>query len=210
MEQQKKFQEFFNELMETRGFNISRLSESADVPERYLAALCEGDFKKLPALPYVRGFIIQAAEALGVDGNEVWRVYKDEIIVKIGIEDKLPVNRFAGRSINKRKIAIGVIAFFAIIYLVWRIDDLLGIPKLEIIYPQMEVTTVNAPVVKLKGRLSVSRDKLTINNEEAFVSSDGWFEKDLTLEAGANVIEFKAKRFLGKEVKMTREIIYQQ
>ena len=210
MEQQKNFQEFFNELMEARGFNISRLSESAGVSERYLTALCEGDFKKMPALPYVRGFVIQVAEALGVDGNEIWRVYKDEIAVKIKGEDKLPQNRFAGRSINKRKVAIGVIVFFAIIYFVWRIDDLLGIPKLEIVYPKTEVTTVNAPIFKLKGKLSVSLDKLTINNEETFVSSDGWFEKDLTLAAGANVVEFKAKRFLGKEVKMTREIIYQQ
>lgn len=210
MEQQKKFQEFFNELMEIRGFNVSRLSESVDVPERYLTAFCEGDFKKLPALPYVRGFVMKAAEALGVDGNEIWRVYKDEIAAKIGIEDKLPQNRFVGRSINKRKIVIGILAFFAIIYLVWRVDDLLGIPKLEIIYPPAEITTINAPAVKLKGRLSVSRDKLTINNEETFVSSDGWFEKDLILETGANVIEFKAKRFLGKEVKITREIIYQQ
>ncbi len=210
MEQQKNFQEFFNELMEVRGFSISRLSESADIPERYLTALCEGDFKKMPALPYVRGFVIQATETLGVDGNEIWRVYKDEITTKIGVEDKLPVNRFVSRSIDKRKIVIGVIAFFAIIYLIWRIDDFLGIPKLEIVYPLEEVITVNASIVKLKGKLSVSRDKLTINNEETFVSSDGWFEKDLTLEAGANIIEFKAKRFLGKEVKMTREIIYQQ
>ncbi len=210
MEQQKIFQEFFNELMEARGFSISRLSESADIPERYLTALCDGDFKKMPALPYVRGFVIQAAETLGVDGNEIWRVYKDEITAKIGIEDKLPVNRFVGRSIDKRKIVIGIIAFFAIIYLIWRIDDFLGIPKLEIVYPQAEVIMVNTPIVKLKGRLSVSQDKLTINNEETFVSNDGWFEKDLTLETGANIIEFKAKRFLGKEVKMTREIIYQQ
>ena len=210
MEQQKNFQEFFNELMEARGFNISRLSESAGVSERYLTALCEGDFKKMPALPYVRGFVIQATETLGVDGNEIWRVYKDEIAVKIKGEDKLPQNRFAGRSINKRKVAIGVIVFFAIIYLIWRIDDFLGIPKLEIVYPLEEVITVNASIVKLKGKLSVSRDKLTINNEETFVSSDGWFEKDLTLAVGANVVEFKAKRFLGKEVKMTREIIYQQ
>ena len=41
------------------------------------------------------------------------------------------------------------------------------------------------------------------------MESDGKFLKDYNLQPGTNEIEIKAKRFLGKEIKVVREIIYQ-
>ena len=195
---QKNFQEFFREALELRGMTIEKLEELTGISRHALAAIYNGDYKKMPSLPYLRGYLMKIAEILGIDGNQMWQTYKDEINSKISIEDKLPHNRFAIKPKSLRKLVIGIIAVSVIIYLVFRIDNLLGIPKIEIINPLMDSLEINE-----------ERIKLTINNEEIFVNEDGYFEKDFQLLYGENNIEFKVKRFLGKEVKLEKKVIYQ-
>ena len=128
----KSFQEFFNDILAVRGLTIEKLAELTEVPKHYLDALSSGNFEKLPAVPYTRGFLSKIAEVLAIDGDELWRTYKDEITLNINTSDKLPFNRFAIRRFGKIKIIIGIILISVIIYLVWQSDNLLGIPKIEI------------------------------------------------------------------------------
>ena len=50
---------------------------------------------------------------------------------------------------------------------------------------------------------------MTINGNEIFIEDGGKFSKDYNLQPGINEIEIKAKRFLGKEIKVVKEVIYQ-
>ncbi len=210
----KGLSELLNEAIALRGLDVKKLSELTDIPVHYLAALSEGDFTKLPAVPYVRGYLIKVAEALRVDADLFLRAYKQEVSFRAlktsGSEDKLPSNRFTlGTPSRKRTfIIIGIILVLVIIYLIWRIDDFLGTPKIQIFSPAADNLIVNSPSIKLSGEVS-SRDKLTVNNEEILVEKNGQFQKDFSLQPGINTIEFKAKRFLGKEAKVIRQVIYQ-
>lgn len=207
--EQKSFQEFFNDILAVRGLTIEKLAELTETPSRYLAAISSGDFQKLPALPYTRGYLMKIAEILGIDGDELWQTYKDEIALKISVPDKLPSNRFAVRRFGKMKIIIGIILISVIIYLVWQSGNLLGIPKIEITYPETDDLVLSIPLIKLVGKISNPKDKLTVNNEQIFINSDGSFEKEIFLRPGANDIEFKVKRFLGKEIKVVKKVIFQ-
>lgn len=208
-EKEKNFQEIFNEAIKTRGFNLNKIAEETGVPIRHLTAISAGDFKKLPPAPYVRGYLLKIAEVLGIDGDELWHFYKEENLIKrSGEGDAFPVNRFALKSLNKKKIFIGIILFFGIIYLIFRIDDLLGIPDIKISIPEGNSVIVHNQFIKLTGYVS-HKDKLMINNEEIFTELNGHFEKDFQLQEGANAVEFRVKRFLGKEIKVVKEIIYQ-
>lgn len=208
-EQSKKINDFFKEILSLRNLNLEKLAIMTNVPKNYLAAFCEGNFKKLPPMPYARGYLMKIAEVLDVDGEELWKIYKNEITSQIKISDRLPVNRFAGRPFGKKLIAIGIIFVFAIIYLISRADNLLGVPKIEIIVPAGEKIAVFEPMIKLSGRVDNFRDKLTIGGEEIFISENGRFEKEYWLRPGVNEIEFKVKRFLGKEIRIIKEAIYQ-
>ena len=205
----KSFQEFFNDILAVRGLTIEKLAELTEVPKHYLDALSSGNFSKLPAVPYTRGFLSKIAEVLAIDGDELWRTYKDEIILNINTSDKLPFNRFAIRRFGKIKIIIGIILISAIIYLVWQSDNLLGIPKIEIANPAEDNLVLSIPLIKLAGKISNPKDKLTVNNEQIFINSDGSFEKEIFLRPGVNDIEFKIKRFLGKETKIVRKVVFQ-
>lgn len=213
-DESQSLSELISEALELRSLDVKKLAELTDIPVHYLAALTAGDLKKLPAVPYVRGYLMRIAEALRMDANLLLGAYRQEILSQSlktsGPEDKLPVNRFTlKRSSWKRNfLVVGIILVLAVVYLIWRVDDFLGTPQIEVASPSVDNLIVNSPSIKLAGEIS-PQDKLTINGEETLAEKSGRFEKDLPLQAGINTIEFKVKRFLGKEVKITRQVIYQ-
>ncbi|OGM89644.1 hypothetical protein A3J77_01625 [Candidatus Wolfebacteria bacterium RBG_13_41_7] len=210
----KSLREIFNEALELRNLDVKRLSEMTDIPVHYLSALSSGDPRKLPASPYVRGYLAKIADVLKVDRDSLLEAYKQEILLwpvkSSGPEDKLPLNRFALK--NKRRAAIiGVSAagvLVVLIFLAFQFSGFLGNPKIEIINPAENNIVVNNQIIKLAGIIN-SQDKLTINNEEVLAKTDGRFEKDFLLQSGPNAVEFKVKRFLGKEIVITKIITYQ-
>lgn len=207
-EQEKNLHEIFQEAMALRNLDIVKLAELTDIPEMYLAALRDADFSKLPAAPYVRGYLTKIAEILRIDAEALWLVYKNENIKTAGAKDKLPTNRFLIKPLKKRALIFGFLAILVIIYLVSQTDNFLGTPKIEIISPTSPTVIVNEQNFKLSGRVD-NRNKLTLNNEEVFIQEEGRFEKEISLQPGINTVEFKAKRLLGKEIKVVRQIIYQ-
>lgn len=206
---QKSFSETIKEIFELRGFNAKKIAEITDIPESHVTALINNDFKKLPAYPYVRGYLTKIAEILNIDKEELLELYKKEIPESIGEKDKLPFNRFSKQLTSRKKIILGIILLFAAIYLGFRIDDLIGVPEIKITNPSENYSITNEPIVKLSGVAENFFDKLTINDEEIPINKGGLFEKDFNLQPGQNNIEFKIKRFLGKETKVEKQVIYQ-
>lgn len=205
--------ELLNETIELRNLDVKKLSELSDIPVHCLTALINGEFSKLPAAPYIRGYLIKIAGILRIDRDTVLRAYKQEISLRplkvSGPEDKLPSNRYALKPIHRRTLfIIGIILVIVIAFLMWQIEGFWGTPKIEITNPAVNNLAVGGLSIKLTGRVN-PRDKLTINAEEILVAGDGLFEKDFFLQPGINTIEFKVKRFLGKETKTIRQVIYQ-
>lgn len=202
--------EILEEVLRERKMTVARLAETTDIPERYVIMLVEGEQKGLPPAPYVRGYLMRIADALGLEGQVLWQAYKKQLQPKTsGETDKLPTNRFALKRLNRKKAgAIIGIAIVVIAGGVW-VKTLLGTGEIDIKNPSQESTVVNDPSIDLQGKINPS-DRLTINNEDVAIDKSGYFEKKFSLEPGINSIEFKVKRLLGKETTVVKQIIYQQ
>jgi len=206
--------EILDRVAELRGLDLKKISELTDIPIHYLTALANGDFEKLPAAPYVRGYLTKIAEALRIDKDLLLKTYKQEVSFRSlkasGAEDKLPSNRFTFKSSHRKRVllAVGLTAVLVIAFIIWRADDFLGKPRIEIISPAADNLIVNTPSIKLAGKVN-RNDKLTIYGEEILAAEDGTFEKEFFLQPGLNRIEFKVERFLGGETTMVRQVIYQ-
>ena len=94
------------EAMTSHSQTASKLADATGVPERFIAAIIEGNFGILPAAPYVRGYIKKIAAVLDLDGEILWERYDRETKPRqSGGKDHLPENRFAIKTPDKRWIA---------------------------------------------------------------------------------------------------------
>lgn len=62
-----------------KGYSIEDLQEITKIQKRYLAGIEEGNYATMPGAFYVRAFIKQYAEAVGLNGDELLETYKTEI-----------------------------------------------------------------------------------------------------------------------------------
>lgn len=208
-EEQKTIKEILTEAMDLRDLNFAAIADLTDIQERYVRAIIEEDVKNLPSSPYIRGYLMKICSVLNIDGSELWKIYREEYKVKTsGREDKLPQNRFAFKKMKKRNVVFAIIAVFVIIYIIFRASQFFGSSRLEINNPPTDNFLTNSPTIELRGQID-PQDKLTINNEEVAADGNGYFQKEFLLEKGINSIDFIAKRLLGKEIKITRKVIYQ-
>ncbi|MBI5147631.1 MAG: helix-turn-helix domain-containing protein [Parcubacteria group bacterium] len=206
----KEFGEFLSEEMAVKGFSAEKLAHATNIPERYVNALIKNDFKKLPAGVYARGYIFKIAQALNDDGGELWNLYKNragEALRASGKTDKLPANRFAVKKINKKIIVAIAVAALVIAYLLFRADDLIGLPTLKLT-ANLDDAVVSLSPLTINGEVE-PRDLIAVNGENIAVGNDGKFEKEISLQPGVNAIEFKVKRLLGREITEVKRVTYQ-
>lgn len=62
-----------------KGFTLDDLQQTTKIQKRYLIAIEDGKFSDLPGDFYVRAFIKQYAQTVGLDGNELLNEYSDQL-----------------------------------------------------------------------------------------------------------------------------------
>lgn len=64
---------------EQRGYTLDDVQDATKIRKRYLEAIETGDYKVLPGSFYVRAFVKTYAETVGLDAEEVLRLYQKEL-----------------------------------------------------------------------------------------------------------------------------------
>lgn len=209
MEPQRDLKTLITDSLAIRNLNQEKLSQLTGIPTHYLQAIENHDLSKLPASPYVRGYLKKIAQALHLNQDELWKMYEQELAVKSsGPLDKLPSNRFAIKPINKKYWLIAVFLLIIATYVGFQMRTFFGDPFLDIAQPHEQTTSSTEPSIILSGRID-SKDKLLINGVETLTDNQGAFETAYNLQPGLNTIEFKVKRLLGKETIINRQVLYQ-
>ncbi len=209
MEQEKTLQIILGEALEQKNLTYEKLSAMTEIPRHYLIALQNGELNKLPAAPYVRGYIKKICEILNLNFDEIWVIYKKELNHKTsGAFDKLPINRFAIHKVNRKNIITSAIVLTFILFLSINFNNFFGKPYLNIMNPKENIIATSDPVINLMGQVN-EKDKLTINDREIITDTEGNFEVIYELQPGLNTIEFKVRKILGKENSEIRQIIFE-
>ena len=202
----KLLKDIIGEALDHEGWHARKLAEATGISENYIRLFLDGNLQKLPPAPYVKGYLNKIAVVLELDKDDLWQTYKDETgnAAFSGPDDRLPTNRFAIQSVSNKIIIFGALGILIIIYLGWNIDKMIGLPNLKITLPSADTSTVTAPTISIEGQTDYS-SKLTINGEQIYLDKDGSFVKEISLEEGLNSIEIIAKKFLGREIKITKK-----
>lgn len=203
-----KIEKMLQEAMASKHIGVERLQSLTEIPSHFLDALLISDFENLPAKPYVRGYLAKLATALDLDEDELVTIYENEYLASSGEGDALPSNRFALPKLSYKTFLLPALAILIIAYvLTFAIRgrtpylDLISLPA------SSETIVVSSPTVLLEGRVK-ARDSLFVNDEEVPVDNSGRFAYEYTLVPELNTLVFEVKRFLGKEIRVTRQVFY--
>lgn len=185
--------------------SAEKLAHATNIPIRFISALKNGEFSKLPAEPYVRGYLVKIAHILKADPDELMGAYKESASSsKSGQYDKLPSNRFQ-KIVFTRGMAVGTaIVMIIAAFLFFRFDEIVGATSLDVDIP----ASTSEQLLKVTGSVRAG-DRVTLNDEIVYTDEQGYFEKEVLLEPGLNNFEFKVKRFLGRETTTVKQIYFQ-
>ncbi|PLR77720.1 helix-turn-helix domain-containing protein [Bacillus sp. V3-13] len=67
------------EAREAKGMSLDELQTATKIQKRYLKGIEEGNYEMMPGQFYVRAFIRQYAEAVGIEPEELYEQYKNDI-----------------------------------------------------------------------------------------------------------------------------------
>ena len=205
--------EKLRQIRNERRISLNEVSKHTQIQLKYLEYLEEGKYEKLPAEVYVKGFLRNYANFLGVDGNFLLKLYNRER----GIQKNIKKEKKTSEGFEQRKlvkisnfvivskataVAFAVIlAVLAAVYLYKEVDKFISVPRLTLLEPADGIA-VESGAVWIKG-ITDKDCKVFINGQSILVSDKGEFNEKVNLQKGANFITIKSKNRFDKESSQT-------
>jgi len=82
----KEIGEYLHRVREEKKISLKEVQEATKISMRYLEAIDRGDFEGIPGEVYRKGFLVNFANAIGLNGQEILQKYNQ---LKISKEDEL-------------------------------------------------------------------------------------------------------------------------
>ena len=89
-------------------------------------------------------------------------------------------------------VILGTVGYLGVEFLTF-----INPPKLELLYPEDNYVS-SSNFIKILGKVEKA-SVLRLNDKEIAVGEDGFFQVDLDLNKGLNVIKFEAEKSTGKK-----------
>lgn len=201
----KKLGEILSEARSQKRLSQEEVARSLLFKKEVIKALEEGDWASLPEAAYVRGFIKNYADLLGLDARRLLALHRAEYDERKYLKRPREHKRrlmFTPNLIAPLTAAFAVIIFLA--YLTVQYTSILSAPRLEIYTPADDITTT-ATVVEVSGETEEDTT-VSIDGQLVRVDQSGNFSYQIELKDGKNVIEIVASKKLSPKTKITRII----
>jgi len=202
--------EIFKISREGKKLTLEEVEAVIKIRKKYLLALEENDWQKLPSLAYVQGFIKNYAEFLGLDASYVLSVFRRQFdriekpkVIPPGLSE--PLNEPFWRLTPSKIIGVLIIAlmFLFFSWLFSQYQSFVWKPKMIIEKPQ-EFETIVGEKVLVIGRTDPWAT-LTINGQEVKLL-DGKFSQEITVSPGVVTINITATNKFGKKQEIKRTV----
>lgn len=205
----RRLSETLVEAMKVKGLTVPKLAETTGVAERIIELLLAEHYDALPAAPYVRGYLLKLAEALGLEGEVLWDAYGKfhAEIRRAGQKDTLPSNRFALPRIPRKFILGSVLVLLIAGFIASRF--IFGGQNFTLAVNIPDNLVVATSTYILEG--SVRRgDQLTVNGVTLTLDLDGAFTREWKLAPGFNTLRFMVTRPLEGGREFVKQIFYEE
>jgi len=188
---------------------LEEIAQELKIKSTFLAAIERGEYNKLPSPAYAQGFVRNYASYLGLSNAETTMLFKREFdekrAMKVLPDSLVKTKEFPLKRLRIQQSVITFVLFILLVlgYLFFQYRAAILPPSLSITAPQNNSKTSQNIVV---SGTADSNATVTINGDPVTVSSDGSFQKNITLFPGNETISIKAVNRFGKETTMQRTV----
>lgn len=205
--------EKLKKLRSDKRISLSEVSRWTKIQLVYLERLEEGEYSKLPADVYVKGFLRSYGEFLGIDEQVLVKLYEKEKGIKKNLEKsrnpsspklKMETINISSFVFTPKKIAFSaslILVLAGFFYLYREVGSFASTPRLVVLSPQVNAE-VDGNSVSVEG-VTDKDAKLFINDQPILVNDDGKFKENLTMQSGVNIINVKSVNKFDKETTET-------
>nr|WP_253294198.1 helix-turn-helix domain-containing protein [Lysinibacillus capsici] len=163
----------------SKGYSLDDLQEITKIQKRYLIGIEEGNYSIMPGSFYVRAFIKQYAEAVGLDAEEILETYKNELPstpndqVSQSITNspsrrkvtKGPSNKMM-EAMPKIIVALFIVVIIVVIWVLWQSKNSPGTSEENNSTPEIEYDTNVNPIDSEKDKKEQENKDAQKNDKE--------------------------------------------
>jgi transcriptional regulator with XRE-family HTH domain len=204
----KTLGERLREIRERAGISIEEIATAIKVNKKYLMCIEADNYEDMPSDIYVRGFLKNYSNFLGIEAEDVLKIYKKER----GIESNIKKKNEGKKQKKKIKIPtivlssrviFGVLFGLFVLVISWYFYKEAGqfseTPRLLISKPINNSITKQSST-ELVGLTDIG-NKVTINGRIIFVNEKGEFREQVTLKNGINELVVSAVNKFNKKIE---------
>jgi cytoskeletal protein RodZ len=191
--------------------SLEDVEKSIRIRKKFLEALEQNDWEKLPSLPYIKGFLRNYSTYLGLVPDEMIAVFRrqfknqeDEKVLPDSATNPVhdPAFRLSPQSIIIGIVVLFLTTFFGYLFLQYR--SYTSAPMLTINQPQ-EGQTYTTDTAKVTGKTD-SDAVINVNKQNITISDTGDFDTTVKLNPGTNTIVIESTSKYGKKNSVTRTV----
>lgn len=206
--------EIFKKTRLSKKLSLTEVEKVTKIRQKYIEALEENKFDKLPPPTFTKGFIKNYSDFLSLDAKQLLLLYRREFdekketdLLPKGVSKPLniPVIRITSNSILTFLI-LGFIGLF-FVYLFSQYLTIALAPSLNVYEPK-DKSIVKSESIAISGKTD-SDVKILINDQSISVNQDGSFSQKLKLQNGPNTLVIVAVNKRNRATKITRSITVQ-
>ncbi len=207
----KSIGEILKEERQRHRLSLEKLSQKTRIKLKYLQALEDNQFEKLPAATFVKGYIKIYSQLFGFDHQPLIALLRRDF--KESVKGQLVPREFIKPVLKKRQfwgpavfVVLGLaLTFMTLIsYVGYQWYQLTQPPSLEIINPTED--SLVAARVSVTGQTDVDAI-VTVNSQPVALQADGSFETEVYLpREGINTISVEAQDRQGKSSLVQRSV----
>ena len=196
--------------------SLNKVSQELNISVKYLEALEQSEFQKIPGEIYAKSFLKAYAGYLEFDVADIVNNYETEQRIysktkKFEFNRHMnPVKRVSQLHLLVtpkllRGMIIGLLICICLIYLGVKVRAIMALPEIKIEQPATDIVT-DQNYIEVSGQIG-KETTLEINGQPVLIDKQSRFNEVLELQSGTNLIEFKATTRHGKQSKIFRQVI---
>jgi|SRR3989344_7018326 len=192
-----------------KGFTLEQVEKATKIRAKFLTAIENDDYQKMPAVPYIQGFIKNYSDFLSLRSTTILALFRRQFTQKNAQKKasiEAPLTESSWKITPNKVIMVLIIILIAGLfsYFYFQYNALHTPPPLMVENPKEDIVTRDEAVAVF-GKTDKDAT-LTINNEPILIKDDGKFYKDVALTIGNNTLVIEATTRVGEKTSVTRQV----